>query len=683
MNNGTRSAPRCAALVGPYLSGKTTLLESLLMATGQIARKGSVQDGNSAGDASAEARARHMSTEVSVHTCAYLGDPWHLLDCPGSIELAGDTTRALMVADVAVVVCEPVPDKAAMLAPLLRFLDENAIPHLLFVNKVDQLGAGDVRVTDLMAALEAVSQRPLILRQVPIRQGDAVTGYVDLVSERAYRYRAGRDSEAVPLPDAMLDRERAARQDLLESLADFDDALLEQLLDEVSPPPADVYRQLSRDLAEDLIVPVFLGSAQDDSGVRRLLKALRHETPPVGITARRLGLEGNGVLVQPFRIHHAPHSGRLAYCRVWQGEVADGQALGPDRVGGVFALAGATPTKITSAGAGAVVALAKLDHAQPGALLSTKGEARAPLSWPLAAEPVHALAVRAEQRTDEVKLTGALAKLLDEDPDLRLTLADGDMVLSGQGTVHLGIALDRLRNRFGLAVTARPPAVPYRESIRREVAEHARFKRQSGGHGQFADVHLTLSPLPRGQGVRFEDRVVGGVIPRPFIPAVEDGAREALGSGPLGFPVVDVAVTLTGGQFHSVDSSEQAFRTAGRMAVHEALTQAEPVLLEPIMMVTVTAPAEFTAKVQRLLSGRRGHILGFDVRPGWSGWDQVSAHVPQADMADFIVDLRSLTLGLGGYTARFDHLAELMGRLADRVVADHSGGDRQAGYAAQ
>ncbi|WP_044559639.1 elongation factor G [Azospirillum sp. B4] len=678
MSNGTRTAPRCAALVGPYLSGKTTLLESLLMATGQLARKGSVQDGTSAGDASAEALTRHMSTEVSVHTCDHLGDTWHILDCPGSIELAGETARALMVADVAVVVCEPVPEKATMLAPLLRFLDEHAIPHLLFVNKVDQLGSGDVRVADLMTALEGVSQRPLVLRQVPIRQGRAVTGYVDLVSERAYRYCAGAKSETVPMPDAVLSRERAARQDLLEALADFDDALLEQLLDDVSPPPADVYRQLSRDVAEDLIVPVFLGSAQNDHGVRRLLKALRHEAPRVGVTARRLGLEATGVLVQPFRIHHAPHSGRLAYCRVWQGEVADGQALGPDRVGGVFALGGGAPAKITSAGAGAVVALAKLEHAQPGALLSARGEAGTPLSWPAAAEPVHTLAVRAEQRADEVKLTGALAKLLDEDPDLRLVLEDGEMALSGQGAVHLGIALDRLRSRFGLAVSSRPPAVPYRESIRRTVAEHARFKRQSGGHGQFADVHLTVAPLDRGEGFRFEDKVVGGAIPRSFIPAVEDGAREALASGPLGFPVVDVSVTLTGGQFHSVDSSEQAFRTAGRMAVQAALTKAEPVLLEPVLLVTATAPAEFTAKVQRLLSGRRGQILGFDVRPGWSEWDQVSACVPQADMGDFIVDLRSLTLGLGSYTARFDHLAELVGRLADRVVEG-----RQAGYAAQ
>ncbi|TWB66213.1 translation elongation factor 2 (EF-2/EF-G) [Nitrospirillum amazonense] len=678
MSNGTRTAPRCAALVGPYLSGKTTLLESLLMATGQIARKGSVQDGTSAGDASAEARARHMSTEVSVHTCAYLGDPWHILDCPGSIELAGDAARALMVADVAVVVCEPVPDKAAMLAPLLRFLDENAIPHLLFVNKVDQMGGGDVRVADLMTALEGVSQRPLVLRQVPIRQGRAVTGYVDLVSERAYRYCAGAKSETVPMPDAVLSRERAARQDLLEALADFDDALLEQLLDDVSPPPADVYRQLSRDLADDLIVPVFLGSAQNDHGVRRLLKALRHEAPPVGMTARRLGLEGNGVLVQPFRIHHAPHSGRLAYCRVWQGEVTDGQTLGPDRVGGIFALGSATPARITGAGPGAVVALAKLEHAQPGALLSARGEAGTPPSWPATTEPVHALAVRAEQRADEVKLTGALAKLLDEDPDLRLEMEGGEMVLSGQGTVHLGIALDRLRGRFGLGVTGRPPAVPYRESIRRMVAEHARFKRQSGGHGQFADVQLTVTPLDRGEGFRFEDKVVGGAIPRSFIPAVEDGAREALACGPLGFPVVDVSVTLTGGQFHAVDSSEQAFRTAGRMAVQEALTKAEPVLLEPVLLVTVVTPTEFTAKAQRLLSGRRGQILGFDVRPGWSGWDQVTTYVPQADMGDFIVDLRSLTLGLGGYTARFDHLTELMGRLADRVVEGH-----QAGYAAQ
>jgi elongation factor G len=679
MNNGTRSGPRCAALVGPYLSGKTTLLESILASLGAIARKGTVTDRSTVGDASPEARARQMSVELSVASAEYLGEQWSFIDCPGSIELFSEAQRALMAADVAVVVCEPAPEKAILLAPLFKFLDDNGIPHLLFINKLDQLTGSDLRVRDVIEALQAVSQRPLVLRQVPIRDGQTVTGYVDLVSERAYRYRPGKPSELVSLPEPARAREQTARQEMLEALADFDDVLLEQLLEELSPETGEVYRQLSKDLAEDLIVPVFLGAADRDHGVRRLMKALRHECPSVDATADRLGLPREGTVAQVFKSLHAAHQGKLSLVRIWRGAVADGTSLGGERVSGVFRLKGGETAKLPRAEAGEVVALGRLEKAATGDLLTEDGRRRHEL-WPDAPQPVHGLAVEAEQRTDEVKLTAAIAKLVDEDPSLVLLHDPGlsEMVLQGQGGVHLQIALDRLRNRYNVPVRTRAPQVPYRETVRKGVTQHARFKRQSGGHGQFADVELRLQPQGRGEGFRFVDSVVGGAIPRNFIPAVEEGALDALKSGPLGFQVVDVMVELITGQFHSVDSSEQAFRTAGRMAVQEALTKCEPALLEPVMMVTLTAPTEFTAKVQRLVTGRRGQILGFDVKAGWAGWDEVRAYMPLADIQDLIVELRSLTLGLGTYQASFDHLAELSGRLADRVVEA-----RHAGVAAQ
>jgi elongation factor G len=237
--------------------------------------------------------------------------------------------------------------------------------------------------------------------------------------------------------------------------------------------------------------------------------------------------------------------------------------------------------------------------------------------------------------------------------------------------------LDRLRNKYNIPMKSRPPQVHYRETIRKSTSQHSRFKRQTGGHGQFADVHIDIKPLPRGTGFEFSEAIVGGVVPRQFIPAVEAGVRDSLSHGPLGFPVVDVAVTLTNGQFHAVDSSEMAFKTAGRMAMTEGMPKCEPVLLEPIMMVSVAAPADFTAKVQRIVSGRRGQILGYDARPGWEGWDEVKAYMPEAEMHDLIVELRSLTQGVGTYTWTFDHLAELTGRLADRAVEQ-----RQAAHAA-
>jgi elongation factor G len=326
--------------------------------------------------------------------------------------------------------------------------------------------------------------------------------------------------------------------------------------------------------------------------------------------------------------------------------------------------------KLAQAVAGEVVGLGRMDHVATGDLLSDKGPPQRSPLWPDPPPHVFALAIHAEQRNDEVKLTAAVQKLAEEDPSLKLELNQdtGELVLWGQGEIHLQIALERLRNRYNVAVRSRAPQVGYKETIRKPVSQHARFKRQTGGHGQFADIHVEIKPQPRGSGFVFDEKVVGGAVPRQFIPAVESGVRDYLGHGPLGFPVVDVAVTLTGGQFHAVDSNEQAFKTVARMAMTEALPKCEPVLLEPILTVIIAAPSEFTPKVQRLVSGRRGQILGFDVRPGWDGWDEVRATLPQAEIHDLIIELRSMTLGVGSYTWQFDHLSELSGRLADRAV---------------
>jgi elongation factor G len=674
------AAPRCAALVGPYLSGKTTLLESLLFATGAITRKGSVKDGNTVGDSAPEAKARQMSVDVGMATTEYLGERWYFLDCPGSVELSTETQNALMVADVAVVVCEPSTDKARNLVPLFKFLDDNSIPHMLFVNKVDNVSGQDMRVRDLMQALQAVSTRPLVLRQVPIREGDHITGYVDLVSERAWHYNPHAPSDLIKVPDTVREREQTARQEMLEALSDFDDGLLEQLLEDVAPDTNEVYRQLAKDLAEDLIVPVFLGSAMDDGGIRRLLKALRHEAPEHAATAQRLGIPLRAdTVAQVFKTVHAAHAGKLSFARIWKGTVTDGMTLGGERVSGLYRMQGLQQEKLSSAVAGEMVALGRMENAATGDVIDDQGGRSRAALWPANQPPVFSLAINAEQRNDEVKLTGALAKLCEEDPALSFeqNSATGEIVLMGQGDIHLQIALDRLRNKYNIPMKSRPPQVHYRETIRKSTSQHSRFKRQTGGHGQFADVHIDIKPLPRGTGFEFSEAIVGGVVPRQFIPAVEAGVRDSLSHGPLGFPVVDVAVTLTNGQFHAVDSSEMAFKTAGRMAMTEGMPKCEPVLLEPIMMVSVAAPADFTAKVQRIVSGRRGQILGYDARPGWEGWDEVKAYMPEAEMHDLIVELRSLTQGVGTYTWTFDHLAELTGRLADRAVEQ-----RQAAHAA-
>ncbi|MGH7036575.1 MAG: elongation factor G, partial [Stellaceae bacterium] len=593
MANAT-AAPRCVALIGSYLSGKTTLLEAMLYASGSTTRHGSVRDGNSIGDHSPEARARQMSTELNVAHASFLGDPWTILDCPGSVEMLHEAEGAVLASDVAVVVCEPEIERALTISPLLRFLDRHNIPHMIFINKLD---TSAVRVRELLAALQSVSARPLMLRQVPLRGGEGeITGYVDLVSERAYHYHPGQASDQITPPDGFWDAEGETRTGLIEKLADFDDALLEKLLDNAEPSKEEIYGHLARDLARAQIVPVFLGAAQGGQGVRRLWKALRHETPSPQETAARLGIAADGEpLAQVIKTYNLLHTGKLTLVRVWRGAVSEGMVLNGVRVAGVVRLVGAQQEKVAAAQLGEVVGLTRMEEIATGTVLTPSGKAN-PLPRPERPQPVYGLAIATERRSDDVKLTGAIGKLIEEDPTLELEQnADTqEMVLWGQGEVHLQIALDRLRNRNNLVVNGRRAAVPYKETIRRGTTQHSRFKRQSGGHGQFADVTVEVKALPRGSGFTFTDSVVGGAIPRNYIPAVEEGIVEALVHGPLGFPVVDLEVTLITGQFHTVDSSDQAFTTAGRQATQDALPTCEPVLLEPIDAVEVSVPNAFT-----------------------------------------------------------------------------------------
>ena len=668
MANGTASH-RCVALVGPYLSGKTSLLEALLHTSGSIGRRGSVRDGSAVGDHVAEARARQMSTELNVANASFLGDPWTILDCPGSVELLYEAQQAMLACDVAVVVCEPEVERAVTVSALLRFLDRHQIPHMIFINKLDTSSA---RVRDVLAALQSYSERPLVLRQVPMRGAESdITGYVDLVSERAYHYRPGQASDLVPLPPDFWDEEGETRSSLVEKLADFDDALLEQLLEDVQPSKEEIYKHLTQDLRKSLIVPVFVGAATADHGVRRLWKALRHEAPSPQETAARLGIAAAGEpMAQVIKTYHLPHTGKLSVSRVWRGAIAEGAVLNGVRVAGVLRLVGAQQEKIASAGFGEVVGLARMEEIVTGTVLTPSGKAD-PLPQPDRPQPVFGLAIHAEKRGDDVKLSGAIAKLIDEDPALELEHNQDtrEMVLWGQGDVHVQIAMDRLRNRHNLAVVGNASVVPYKETIRRGTQQHSRFKRQSGGHGQFADITIEVKPLPRGSGFVFTDNVVGGAIPRNYIPAVEEGIAEAIHTGPLGFPVVDIAVNLLTGQFHAVDSSDMAFKTAGRQAIQESLAKCEPILLEPIDAVDISVPNAFTARVQRLVSGRRGQILGYDAKEDWPGWDVVRAYLPRSELHDLIVELRSLTLGVGSFGHRFDHLQELTGRPAEKVIA--------------
>lgn len=656
---------RAIALVGPGGAGKTSLAEALLFASGTIARQGSVDAGNCVGDSSAEARARHGSTELNIMHFDYLDDHFALIDTPGSVGFVADGLLGIAAADLAVVVVDPEPGRTHLAEPALRQLEALDIPHIIFVNKIDQARG---RLRDLLEVLQPLSAKPLLARHIPIWEGDRITGFVDVGLERAFHYVPGKPSERTEIPPALMEREIADRMHLLEQLADHDDSLLEQLLMDETPDQATVLTDLARETGENLGVQVMFGSAANGFGVRRLLKALRHETPGPAYAAERLGADEACALV--FKVSNGNQIGRLAYARVFRDALPEGAELNGMRAGTLLRMQGEKSAKLPRAEIGDVIAIAKIEGVQTGDWLSTTAKVPpAPVIDRPAANQVIAIAPR--NRNDDVKLSTALHKLVEEDSSLTWEQDElhHETLLKGMGDEHLNVVLARLKRRYGVDVTGRPATIGYKESVRKTATQRGRHKKQSGGHGQYGDCVIALRPLPRGSGFVFEDKITGGAIPRQYIPAVEAGIKDAMTKGPLGFPVVDVAVALTDGSFHSVDSSELAFRTAGRIAMSEALAAAAPYLLEPVCKVTILTPNAASSRVTSAISARRGQMLGMEPREGWHRWDRIEALMPSSSLQGLDAELRSVSQGLATYAAEFDHLQEISGKIADEVVS--------------
>ena len=666
--SGTQS--RSIALIGPAGAGKTSLAEAILHISGAVTRQGSVEAGTSVGDASPEARERGSSTEINFMQFEWMGEPFSLIDIPGSPSFADDAAMAINAVDLAIVVIDPDPARAPLAEPVLRKLERAGVPHALFVNKIEQARGS---IQELLAALAPMSAAALVARQIPIRSGDRIDGFVDLALERAYHYEAGKGSQQIALADEIRADESDARFHMLEQLADHDDILLEQLLSDEQPSLQTIFADLAQETASGLIVPVLFGSAANGFGIRRLLKMLRHDTPSPSQTAERLGIDG--AAAQVLKISHAATVGRLAIARLFGGKLTDGAELQDStgqalRAGGLFALQGNATAKIPTADPGAVLGIAKVDTAKAGDLIGIS--ARPNGSALMADRPAAncAIAIAAKDHKDEVRLSTALNRLAEEDHALHWTQdeASRETLLHGVSDEHLNVALARLKRRYGVAVSAQPPTIAYRESIRKAVTQRGRHKKQSGGHGQFGDVVLDVRPLERGEGIRFEERITGGAIPKQWIPAVEKGVQDALGKGPLGFPVVDVAATLVDGSFHSVDSSELAFRTAGRIAMSEALAAASPYLLEPVSHVTIMTPGSASSRITSAVASRRGQMLRMTSREGWSAWDVIEVLLPEAGLQGLEAEIRSMSQGMASFEAHFDHLAEVAPKLASSIV---------------
>ena len=664
-NNGGRAAgPRAVALVGPFQSGKTTLLEAILARTGAVARQGSIEAGNTVGDSSKEARHHKMSVELTAATTTFMGDPYTFLDCPGSVEFVHDMRAVLPVVDVAVVVCEMDEKKVPQLQIILRELEDQKIPRILFLNKIDKADAG---VHDVLKLLQPASRTKLILRQIPTFAGELISGFVDLALERAFVYKEHAASQVVPLEGEIADREKTARFSMLETLADHDDQLMEQLLEDIQPPRDKIFDNLTHELRDGLVCPVLMGTATRTNGVLRLLKALRHELPGIAETAQRLGVQSNGDAVgYVLKTLNTSHGGRLSIVRILSGQAGDGVTISVRR-----RRSRPCRRRVQARRPEHREARSRHGRRDRGLRQARQGQDRrhADRGQTAACAARQGRAVSAgardcdhgEERKDDVTLGLALNKFAEEDPSI--TIAHNPRRTTsccrGQDELHLRVATERLNDRYGVAIERRQPSVGYRETIRKGVVQRGRHKKQSGGHEQLRRmVMLDIKPMPRGTsfrsrtGCRRRRSLPGNCVPFGRAP---DPARSRAASA-------SSRRSACGADRRLLTPSIRPtwrFQTAGRIGIHEGLPRCQAVLLEPIDQVEIVCPSEATAKINALLSGRRGQILGFDTRRlGRLG--RVQAMMPEAeDVGDLIVEIRSATAGAGTFAFKFDHMAEL------------------------
>ncbi|MGV6848284.1 MAG: elongation factor G [Marinibacterium sp.] len=627
---------RAVTIIGPSQSGKSTLAAAL------------------AGLEGSRARPMHFMGDVQARSFDFMGEPWTVFDVPGGVENAAQIGPVLAASDAAVL-CVPADTGAAVLsAPCLRLLENSGVPTFLFINRMDMTSE---RVADIVASLQTYCAHGIVLRQVPMRTDGEITGAIDLISERAWEYNDGQRSSLVELPGDMRNREQEARSDLLESLADFDDALLEQIIEDQAPLTDDVYDVVTRTLQHHDLVPALLGSAVHGNGILRLMKSLRHEVPEVDALRHRLGL-GSDVLAAGAVADSVAHLGKTVLIRALADGIAPGATLGGAAISGLNDMSGKGAVPHLSAGEFGIAI--KSDHLDPGVFFNAAGSVAMP-DWAQPHPPALRRLVRPVHERDESKLSGALARLEEIDPGLSVSqdAVTGLREIGVQGPQHLRRVVDKLADGFGIEVEASAVPTALRETIRRGMTQHFRHRKQSGGAGQFADIVIDIAPLPAGAGFRFDDTVKGGAVPRNYIPAVEHGAREAIAEGPEGHPVVDIAVTLKDGKAHSVDSSDFAFRTAGKNGVRAALAELGTIVLQPIMNVQIHVPSVFAGDLVQLVSGLKGQVVKFEAHPTAAGWDVFSAQLPMAAQEDLARALSSATRGTAWFSCELNHYEEL------------------------
>jgi elongation factor G len=674
---------RNVALVGHRGSGKTSLNEALLYQGGAINRLGSVTEGTTASDSDPDEQARQMSISASLSSFDWDGRKINLIDAPGEPSFVADAMSALRVCESAIFVVNAVMGVEVNTARLWQRAEELDLARMLFVNMLDRERADFFRALE---SLKGAFGPHVVATEIPIGSEHEVRGVIDLVDMKAYEYEGDDRDNAreIPVPDELRAQAQEYREKLMDEVAEVSDALMERYLEGEEISHEEIVNALKEGTNHGGIFPVVCGVATRNVGTNRLLDAIVEDLPsPVKHGALELGGE-DGITLEPdetkelfafvFKTKADQFAGRINFFRVYQGvmrpdsHVLNTRAHAKERIGTLIVPQGREQDHADAFGPGDIGAVAKLKETRAGDWLAARDE---PIAMPAIKlpQPVMAFAIESKAKGDEDKVFTSLRRLQEEDPtiDLHRDAQTGDQIVAGLSQIHVEVVVDRLKSRFGAEVTLKPPRVPYQETIRRSAKAHGRHKKQTGGRGQFGDCHIEIEPLEGdGSGFEFANAIKGGVIPHGFIPAVEKGCVEALAQGAVaGFPVKGVRVKLYDGSYHSVDSSEMAFKMAGSIAMKEALAQAGAVLLEPIMLVTLSIPDESVGDVIGDLNSRRGRPQGMEPSGGMT---EVKAEVPMAEMLTYAPDLRALTGGQGDYTMEFVRYEEVPAHLAQKVI---------------
>jgi len=675
---------RNVALIGHRGSGKTSLNEAILFEAGVINRLGRVEDGSTVSDGEPDEQEREMSIGASVASFEHSGRKINLIDTPGESSFVADTLASLRVVDAAVVVVNAVMGVEVHTERLWGSADQEGLARLVFVNMLDRERADFFRALD---SLKEAFGPHVVATEIPIGFEHEVRGVVDLIDMKAFEYEGeGRDNaNEIPVPDDLAAQAEEYREKLMDEVAENSDELMERYLEGEEISHEEIVTVLKQGVTGGQLFPVTCGVATQNLGTNRLLEALVEDLPSPAMrgAVEAQGAEGEEVQIEPdpdgepvayvFKTLADPYAGRINLLRVHSGRLrSDSQVTNvtrraKERIGQLSSPHGKEMEPIAELGPGDIGAVAKLKETRAGDVLATKdaGISFPPLDLPA---PVMAFAYEAKTKGDEEKAAAAVRRLEEEDPtlDVHRDPQTGEQIIAGLTQVHVEVITDRMKRRFGAEINLKPPQVPYIETIRKSAKAHGRYKKQTGGRGQFGDCHIEISPAESGAGFEFENKIKGGVIPSGFIPAVEKGIEEAMAGGVVaGYPVKDVHVRLYDGQHHSVDSSEMAFKIAGSMAFKQAAAESDPVLLEPIMQMTISVPEEAVGDVIGDLNSRRGRPLGMEPKGSVT---EVKAEVPMSEVLDYAPDLRAITGGRGDFTMEFERYEEIPGHLAQKVI---------------